>query len=83
MTHQSFCLLRLPQTLAKVGKGKSSLYLDIKQGLFPPPVHLGARISAWLEHEADAINAARIAGKTDEEIRSLVVDLVSARKEGI
>jgi prophage regulatory protein len=34
----------------------------------------------WPSSEVTAINAARIAGKTDEEIRALVVKLEAARK---
>jgi prophage regulatory protein len=34
----------------------------------------------WPSSEVAAINAARIAGKTDDEIRALVVKLEEARK---
>jgi prophage regulatory protein len=34
----------------------------------------------WPSDEIDAINSARIAGKTDEEIRALVVKLEADRK---
>ncbi len=34
----------------------------------------------WPSGEVAALNAARIAGKTDEEIRTLVVKLEAARK---
>ncbi len=37
-------------------------------------------MSAGPAHEVAALNAARIAGKTDEEIRALVVKLEAARK---
>jgi len=51
---------------------RSTLYLRIKQGLLPPPVKLGERCSAWPEYEVAAINAARIAQKSNDEIRELV-----------
>jgi hypothetical protein len=35
----------------------------------------------WPSDEVEAINAARIAGKTDEEIRTLVAKLEAARKD--
>jgi prophage regulatory protein len=34
----------------------------------------------WPSSEVEALNAARIAGKTDQEIRVLVVKLEAARK---
>ncbi len=40
------------------------------------------RASAWPAHELAAINAARIAGKSDDQIRRLVIDLIVARSAG-
>jgi prophage regulatory protein len=34
----------------------------------------------WPSNEVEAINTARIAGKTDEEVRALVAKLEAARK---
>lgn len=73
-------ILRLPTVLRKRGRSRSAHYLDIQQGLFPRPVSIGARAVGWPEDEVDAINAARIAGKTDAEIRALVAALEAARK---
>jgi prophage regulatory protein len=38
------------------------------------------RAVGWPSEEVQALNAARIAGKSDEEIRALVVKLEAARK---
>jgi prophage regulatory protein len=73
-------LLRLPPTLKKRGKSKTAHYLDIYEGLFTKPVQIGARAVAWPEHEIDALNAARIAGMCDDEIRELVIELEANRK---
>jgi prophage regulatory protein len=73
-------ILRLPTVLKKRGRSRSAHYLDIQEGLFTPPVSIGSRAVGWPDHEVDAINAARIAGKCDEEIRALVSKLESARK---
>lgn len=43
---------------------------------------LGPRCVGWPAHEVAALNAARIAGKSDDEIRILVQELESARKSG-
>jgi prophage regulatory protein len=62
------------------GHSRSTLYARIAQGLWTKPVKLGLRSSAWPDDEVAALNAARIAGKTDDEIRPLVVQLEAARK---
>ena len=74
-------ILRLPAVLGKRGLSRSTHYLDIQNGLFTHPVSIGLRAVGWPDHEVDTINAARIAGKTDSEIRALVSKLEVARKE--
>jgi prophage regulatory protein len=73
-------ILRLPAVKIQSGLSRSTIYLRISQRLFTTPVSLGARAVGWPSDEVAAINAARIAGKTDEEIRVLVVKLEAARK---
>lgn len=69
---------RLPAVRDQSGFSRSAIYREIKAGLWTPPVKLG-RASGWPEYECDALTAARIAGKTDDEIRDLVKTLVAAR----
>lgn len=76
MTHT---ILRLPAVLSERGRSRSAHYLDIQQGLFTRPVAIGLRAVGWPADEVAALNAARIAGKTDEEIRLLVAKLHAAR----
>ena len=73
-------ILRLPAVKAETGASRSTIYLRIHQGLWPKPVRLGPRSVGWPSGEVAAINAARISGKSDEEIRALVVTLEAARK---
>jgi len=47
------------------------------------PVRLGPHARAWLEHELDAVNAARIADKSEDEIRALVNQLVAERHKAL
>jgi prophage regulatory protein len=77
MTHT---ILRLPFVLRERGRSRSAHYLDIQQGLFTRPVAIGLRAVGWPADEVDVLNAARIAGKTDEEVRALVVKLEAARQ---
>lgn len=72
-------LLRLPAVKAQSGYSRSTIYLRMSQGLWTKPVSLGARAVAWPAGDVAALNAARIAGKTDEQIRALVLKLESAR----
>jgi prophage regulatory protein len=73
-------ILRLPAVKAESGSSRSTIYLRIQQGLWPKPIKLGARSIGWPSSEVAAINAARIAGMSDDEIRALVVKLEFARK---
>ncbi len=74
-------ILRLPAVKSESGLSRSTIYLRISQKLWTKPVSLGARAVGWPSDEVAAINAARIAGKTDEEIRALVAMLEAARKD--
>lgn len=76
MSHK---LLRLPAVKGESGLSRSTIYLRIGQGLWTRPVSLGARAVAWPDAEVQALNAARIAGKTDTEIRQLVQRLHERR----
>lgn len=73
-------ILRRKQVQSRIGLSRSTLYLRIAHGLFTHPVSLGGRSVGWPEHEVGALNAARIAGKPDAEIRALVAQLETARK---
>jgi len=68
-------LMRLPAVAAAVGVSPLTVKRNWKKGLFPKPVKIGVRAIAFPEHEVAAINAARIAGKSEDEIRALVAEL--------
>lgn len=78
----AYSIIRLPEVLAQRGRSRSSHYLDIKNGLFTPPVPIGDRAVGWPICEVEAINAARIAGKGNEQIRDLVSSIVASRQAG-
>lgn len=71
---------RMSALRTETGKGRSANYDDIRTGLMVPPVKLGLRAVGFPDYEVRAITAARIAGKTPEQIRRLVADLIAARK---
>ena len=72
-------ILRRKQVEAKTGYSRSTIYLRISQGLWPRQISLGARAVGWTDGEVAAMNAARVAGKSDAEIRILVARLEAAR----
>ena len=72
-------LLRLPAVLALRGVGKWTHYDEIRRGVCPRGVLIGRHAVAWPESEIAALNAARIAGKSEDELRDLVHELVATR----
>lgn len=73
-------IIRMKAACAESGNGRSTIYLRITQGLWPVPVKLGPRAVGWPASEVSAMNAARIAGKSDDEIREIVLKLEALRK---
>jgi prophage regulatory protein len=80
MTHT---MLRLPTIKTSTGLSRSTIYLRIAEGVFPKPVSLGGRAVGWPANEVAALNAARISGKSDAEVRDLVTKLEVARKTAV
>jgi prophage regulatory protein len=79
MTHT---ILRLPSIKSTTGLSRSTIYLRIAQGLFTKPISLGGRAVGWPAHEVEALNVARIAGKSNSEIGDLVARLETGRRPG-
>jgi len=72
-------LLRRPAVEQATGKSRATIYRDIERGLMTKPVPIGGDRVAWPANEIDAINKARISGKTDDQIKQLVIELELAR----
>lgn len=62
-------------------RSHASIYTAIRAGLFTRPVPIGERSVGWPDYEVKAINTARIAGKTEADIRDLVNRLHAKRIE--
>lgn len=75
-------LWRKPRVLEVTGKKRAKLQNDIKAGTFPPPIKDG-RSSCWASTEVGIVNAARIAGRSDAEIKELVAGLVKQRHQAM
>lgn len=66
--------------MGATGLSRSGVYAYVDKGLLPKAVKIGERASAWPESEIAAVNAARIAGKSEDEIRELVAELERQRR---
>ncbi len=74
---------RLPAVKAELGhRSDASVYNAIRAGLFTTGVAIGQRARGWPSDEVSAINTARIAGKSDDEIRELV-KVLQAKRSGL
>ncbi|MBV8549127.1 MAG: AlpA family transcriptional regulator [Alphaproteobacteria bacterium] len=47
-------ILRLADVKARTGLSRSTIYLNIRKGIFPHHINLGSRCVGWLESEIDA-----------------------------
>jgi len=74
-------LLRIDGVVAITGDANSTTYEKIRKGLFPPPIKLNNRSSAWPSYEVHRIVSALIAGATSVEIKLLVKQLIKQRKQ--
>lgn len=70
---------RKPEGLNQFAVKNSTWHDWINRGLMVPGVALGPRAVGYPEHELNAIAAARLASKSEDEIRALVSDLIEAR----
>jgi prophage regulatory protein len=76
-------LLRIENVQRSAGrKSKTSIYQDVRDGLFTKPVRLGKRSVGWPDYEVQDICRARVAGWSDHQIRELVDQLHSRRTDG-
>lgn len=73
-------LISAREAQASTRKSNSQWYLEISQGTIPEGVRIGKNSVAWPEHEITAINQARIAGYSNEQVRELVTVLMDKRK---
>jgi len=61
--------------------GRTAVDCGIADGVIPPRISLGKRAAGFLKHELEVVIVARAAGRSDEEIKNLVTQLVLSREE--
>lgn len=73
-------ILRIDDCKNEAGyRSNASIYNLIRDGLWTKPVKIGQRSVGWPDTEVRVICSARIAGKTEAEIRDLVIALHGLR----
>ena len=74
-------LMRLPEVLDRYPVSRSTLYKQIRQGVFPKPVQISDKSVAWIESEISRILDAKIQGQEIEETRRLISVLDKERNK--
>jgi len=72
---------RITGVSERLGIAKPTIYAHIAKGIWPRGIAIGQRAVAWPEKEIDTMVAARTAGKSEDEIRALVISIHEARKQ--
>lgn len=76
----TYNFMRKAGVIEKTGYKSTALWERVKDGTMPPPINLGGNVSAYLQHEIDAVLSARSIGYNDDQIKALVKSLVEQRK---
>ena len=76
---ESLKIERKPEVLQRIGLSRSTLHSKVQNGLWCPPISLGARAVGFLKHETDELIAAHMNGYSLEQLRELVKNLVAER----
>lgn len=71
---------RKPEVLKRTGFSRSTLHNRVNQGLFVPPISLGARAVGWPDHEITELLRAMISGTSPDGIKQLVISLIDSRQ---
>ena len=75
-------IFRIEAVIKELGHcSHTSVYNDIRSGLFTNPVKISSRSVGWPDYEVNAINRARIASASNEQIHELVKQLHLKRSE--
>jgi prophage regulatory protein len=81
MYNTNLKVIRKPEACKLAGISNTNLFEQTRAGTFPAAIPLGPRAVGFLEHEVQAVIAARSIGKSDDELRGIVQNLIKQRKE--
>ena len=74
---------RKSEVLQRIGLSRSTLHSKVQNGLWCPPISLGARAVGFIKYETDELITGLINGHTPDEIRDLVRLLLEERKSRV
>ena len=80
---ESLKIERKSEVLQRIGLSRSTLHSKVQNGLWCPPISLGARAVGFIKYETDELITALINGHTPDEIRDLVSMLLEERKSRV
>jgi prophage regulatory protein len=72
---------RRAEVLTTLQISTSTLYVRIKEGLWPKPISLGVRAVGWISSENNQVLSAMATGQSEFQIKLLVQSLVEKRAE--
>ncbi|WP_438499295.1 helix-turn-helix transcriptional regulator [Alteromonas australica] len=72
-------VVRLRDAARLMGKGVSTIWKEVKEGLCIPPFSISPKVSGYLETEVKVMIASRAAGLTQEQRVELVSKLLAHR----
>lgn len=65
-----------------LGMARSTIWGRVRDGTMPPPIRRGTKWSRWPQSDVQRVEAAIVAGATDDELRALVRELLDQRAAG-
>lgn len=74
-------ILRLPQVREKVGRASATIWKDVSEGTFPPPVRIGPRAVGWKNSELQAwLEACSISSRSKQrlDMKAFVAALIAS-----
>lgn len=74
-------LLRLRDVQTRIPRSRSTLYSEVKRGLFPEQVKVGSG-SFWLQGDIEEMLAAYAGGAGQSDLRELCLALKARRRGG-
>lgn len=76
-------MLRMSAVVAHTGRSRMSIYRDVQDGLFTRPVRIGTNAIGWPDYEVASLIAARVADKSEDEVRALVAEFHEKRRTAL
>ena len=72
-------LLTIKEVKNIIRRSESQIRVDVKEGLFPPPIQTGKRKVCWIEEDVQKWMDGRIKGLPEDQIKELVSGIVENR----